>query len=89
MEMKLDELLSLDFIKEFQSLLESDFEHQLFIVSLNNYAASENSLRFHNFAYSMRELVLYIINKKAPSDKVLKACWYSKELKCPESPKVY
>lgn len=77
--MKLKKLLVLDFMQEFQSLLVTDFEHKLFIASLRNYASHGNPLRFHNFAFSMRELVLHVINRKAPPGNVVKASWYQRE----------
>lgn len=77
--MKLKKLLSLDFIQDFQSLLVTDFEKQLFVASLRNYASHGNPLRFHNFAFSMRELVLHVIQRKAPPKKVKNATWYERE----------
>tara|TARA_R110001599_G_scaffold53495_2_gene149309 strand:+ start:1884 stop:2717 length:834 start_codon:yes stop_codon:yes gene_type:complete len=77
--MKLKKLLTLDFIQEFQSLLETEFEHKLFVSSLRNYASHGNPLRFHNFAFSMRELVLHVIERKAPVAKVKVANWYERE----------
>lgn len=77
--MKLNKLLSLDFMKDFQSLLETDFEHKLFVASLRNYASHGNPLRFHNFAFSMRELVLHVIDRKAPAKQVRIANWYERE----------
>jgi len=66
-------------MQEFQSLLETDFEHKLFVSSLRNYASHGNPLRFHNFAFSMRELVLHVIDRKAPVKKVKIANWYKRE----------
>lgn len=77
--MKLKKLLTLDFIREFESLLETNFEKKLFVASLRNYAAHGNPLRFHNFAFSMRELVLHVIQRKAPPKKVKNATWYARE----------
>lgn len=77
--MKLKKLLSLDFMQDFQSLLETEFEHKLFVASLRNYASHGNPLRFHNFAFSMRELVLHVIERKAPVKKVREASWYERE----------
>lgn len=77
--MKLKKLLEHGFIKEFQSVLVTPFEKELFIASLRNYCSHGNPLRFHNFAFSMRELVLQIIERRAPNDRVLKAVWYEKE----------
>lgn len=77
--MKLRKLMSLDFMQDFQSLLETDFEHKLFVASLRNYASHGNPLRFHNFAFSMRELVLHVIDRKASVRKVRVANWYERE----------
>jgi hypothetical protein len=77
--MKLNKLQKLDFMQEFQSLLETDFEHKLFVASLRNYASHGNPLRFHNFAFSMRELVLHVLKRKAPAKKIKKVSWYERE----------
>lgn len=77
--MKLKKLLGHDFIMEFELLLETDFERELFRAALRNYCSHGNPLRFHNFAFSMRELVLHIIDRKAPDSKVKKASWYEPE----------
>jgi hypothetical protein len=77
--MKLKKLKKLDFMQEFQSLLETDFENKLFVASLRNYSSHGNPLRFHNFAFSMRELVLHVLNRKAPAKKIKKVSWYERE----------
>lgn len=77
--MKLKHLLQFDFIKNFEELLVTDFEKELFVASLRNYCTHGNPLRFHNFAFSMRELVLQIIDRRAPDSDVKKATWYKKE----------
>lgn len=77
--MKLNKLLNYDFIKDFEQLLVADFEKELFVASLRNYCSHGNPLRFHNFAFSMRELVLRIIDRRAPDGKVKSATWYSRE----------
>jgi hypothetical protein len=77
--MKLRKLLSLDFVQKFESLLETDFEKKLFVASLRNYASHGNPLRFHNFAFSMRELVLKVIERRAPARKVKQVSWYARE----------
>lgn len=74
--MKLKKLLELDFMVKFKSTLETEFEKELFIASLRNYASHGNPLRFHNFAYTMRELILHVIARKAPEEKVIGAPWY-------------
>lgn len=77
--MKLKKLLTYDFIRDFSQLLHTEFEKKLFIASLRNYCSYGNPLRFHNFAFSMRELILVIIDRKAPPASVRQACWYQKE----------
>lgn len=77
--MKLKKLLGHSFIIDFGKLLKTDFERELFLCSLRNYCSHGNPLRFHNFAYSMRELVLQVINRRAPDKEVEKTCWYEKE----------
>ncbi|MCC3798697.1 pPIWI-associating nuclease domain-containing protein [Vibrio parahaemolyticus] len=77
--MKLKKLLQHDFIQAFESLLVTPFEKELFIASLRNYCSHGNPLRFHNFAFSMRELVLHIIARRAPIEEVKKTNWYEKE----------
>lgn len=77
--MKLKKLQSLDFVNDFMSHLEADFEKELFTACLRNYASHGNSLRFHNFAFSIRELIKNIIEKKSPNDKLLQASWYKRE----------
>lgn len=77
--MKLNKLLEHDFVREFQSVLITQFEHELFIASLRNYCSHGNPLRFHNFAFSMRELVLQVIERRAPNKQVLSTVWYKRE----------
>ena len=77
--MKLKILLQYDFIKDFEKLLVTSFEKKLFVASLRNYCSHGNPLRFHNFAFSMRELVLQMIDRRAPDSKVKSATWYSRE----------
>ncbi|EFI5217964.1 hypothetical protein [Escherichia coli] len=77
--MKLKKLQSLDFVNDFMSHLEADFEKELFTACLRNYASHGNPLRFHNFAFSIRELIKHIIEKKSPNDKLLQASWYKRE----------
>lgn len=77
--MKLKNLLQYDFIKGFEKLLVTDFEKKLFLASLRNYCSHGNPLRFHNFAFSMRELVLQMIDRRAPDSEVKSAIWYSRE----------
>ncbi|HDU6290950.1 TPA: hypothetical protein RFY33_000412 [Klebsiella aerogenes] len=77
--MKLKKLQSLDFVNDFLNHLETNFEKELFTACLRNYASHGNPLRFHNFAFSIRELITHIIEKKSPNDKLLQASWYERE----------
>ncbi|ENF6529976.1 TPA: hypothetical protein ACWP0Z_003668 [Escherichia coli] len=77
--MKLKKLQSLDFVNDFMNHLETNFEKELFTACLRNYASHGNPLRFHNFAFSIRELIKHIIEKKSPNDKLLQASWYKRE----------
>ena len=77
--MKLKHLLAHDFIQDFQTLLSTEFEIELFEASLRNYCSHGNPLRFHNFAFSMRELVLQLIDSRAPDREVVQAVWYERE----------
>lgn len=77
--MKLKNLLARPFIQQFETLLKTDFERQLFKCCLRNYCSHSNPLRFHNFAFSMRELVLHVIDRRAPDKDVKRTCWYKKE----------
>ncbi|MEM1155619.1 MAG: hypothetical protein AAGI44_15900 [Pseudomonadota bacterium] len=56
--------------------MRTEFEIELFEASLRNYCSHGNPLRFHNFAFSMRELVLRLIDRRAPDREVVKAVWY-------------
>ncbi|WP_063669781.1 hypothetical protein [Aliivibrio fischeri] len=77
--MKLKKLQSLDFIQEFSAILDTPFEKELLKASLRNYSAHGNPIRFHNFAFTMRELVLHVFERRAPKKKVKAACWYERE----------
>lgn len=77
--MKLKKLQSLDFVNDFLCHLETDFEKELFTACLRNYSSHGNPLRFHNFAFSIRELITHIIDKKSPNEKVKEASWYERE----------
>lgn len=77
--MKLKKLCSLDFVKKFESYLNTDFERELYRASLRNYASYGNPLRFHNFAYSLRSLIDHIIAKRSPDKEIKKCPWYKKE----------
>jgi hypothetical protein len=77
--MKLKKLLKMDFVEEFGLLLITPFEKELFNDALRNYASHGNPIRFHNFAFVMRELVQLIINRKGPINEIKKCSWYERE----------
>ncbi|MEL5588392.1 MULTISPECIES: hypothetical protein [Serratia] len=75
--MKLKRMLKMDFIKDFQEHLETEFEHELFQACLRNYCSHGNPLRFNNFAYAIRELINHVLKRLAPDDRVKKAPWFT------------
>lgn len=82
--MKLKKLLNYNFIIEFRSHLETDFEDKLFVSALRNFCSYTNPLRFNNFAFAMRELLRHVLNRKAPDAKVSECIWFSPKLDDPE-----
>nr|WHH17838.1 hypothetical protein QDX28_20875 [Escherichia coli] len=76
--MKLKKMLEMDFIKEFQEHLETDFEHELLHASLRNYCSHGNPLRFNNFAFAIRELINHVLKRLAPNDRVMASPWFTK-----------
>lgn len=43
-------------IQQIEKIFKSNFENQLFTVSIKNLESEKNALRYHNFCYSVREL---------------------------------
>ena len=82
--MKLKKLLNHDFVIEFRSHLETEFEDKLFVSALRNYCSYTNPLRFNNFAFAMRELLRHVLNRKAPDVRVKKCVWFSPTMDDPE-----
>lgn len=82
--MKLKKLLKYDFVVDFRSHVETEFEDKLFVGALRNYCSYTNPLRFNNFAFAMRELLRHILNRKAPDVRVNKCIWFSPTLDDPE-----
>ena len=76
--MKLKKMLEMDFIKEFQEHLETDFEYELLHASLRNYCSHGNPLRFNNFAFAIRELINHVLKRLAPNDRVMASPWFTK-----------
>lgn len=76
--MKLKRILEMDFIKEFEEHLETDFERKLLSASLRNYCSHGNPLRFNNFAYAMRELITHVLKRLAPDERVKASPWFKK-----------
>lgn len=76
--MKLKKMLEMDFIKEFQEHLETDFEHELLHASLRNYCSHGNPLRFNNFAFAIRELINHVLKRLALNDRVMASPWFTK-----------
>lgn len=76
--MKLKKMLEMDFIREFQEHLETDFENELLHASLRNYCSHGNPLRFNNFAFVIRELINHVLKRLAPDERVMASPWFTK-----------
>jgi len=63
--------------KKFEGLIGSEFERSLLDAVFINLEATENKLRFNNFAYSLRELSRHILYRLAPDENVINCTWYS------------
>lgn len=61
------------------SLLNTEFEKNLFASALRNLEDIDNKLRLNNFAYAMRELTRHVLYRLAPDNNVLQCKWYSNE----------
>ncbi|MGE6468089.1 hypothetical protein [Serratia proteamaculans] len=77
--MKLKKMLKMDFIRDFQEHLETEFEHELFHACLRNYCSHGNPLRFNNFAYVIRELINHVLERLAPDERVKNSPWYIRD----------
>jgi hypothetical protein len=69
-------------IEYIEQNLKGDFEKQLFNASINNLLDIYNPLRINNFSFAIRELIYYILEKRAPEEKIKKCLWYEPENKC-------
>ena len=65
--------------------LKTDFEKELCDSIFKNLEASDNKLRFNNFAYSLRELTRHLLYRLAPNEKVLNCSWYNNEIQGKEN----
>lgn len=63
--------------KKFEGLVDTCFEMSLLNAIFTNLEATDNKLRFNNFAYSLRELSRHILHRLAPDENVLSCAWYS------------
>lgn len=68
-----------DTIENIKKILLSPFEVQLFESSLKNLIDLSNKLRYHNFAYSIRELSRHFLLSLSPDDRVLACEWFTVE----------
>jgi len=58
---------------------ESQFERDLYEAAFRNLQDRANKLRFNNFAYAMRELAGYPLQRLAPESEVMKCTWWKKK----------
>ncbi|MBS0289031.1 MAG: hypothetical protein JSS07_03195 [Proteobacteria bacterium] len=68
----------IELFREFKNSLETEFELKLYQAALNNLNDNNNKIRFNNFAYSVRELIRNILERRAPNDQVVLCSWYQK-----------
>lgn len=62
-----------------QLLGDSRFERDLYEAAMFNLEDRRNKLRFHNFAFAMRELVGHTLARLAPDEEVKKCIWWKKK----------
>jgi len=65
---------------QISSHLADGFECDLYAAALRNLTDCDNSLRFNNFAYAMRELVRHVLYRLAPDASVIQCSWYRDEV---------
>lgn len=66
-------------LDKIKTILLSPFEIELFESSLVNLADTSNKLRYHNFAYSIRELSRHFLYSLSPEKNVKNCSWYKTE----------
>jgi hypothetical protein len=67
--------------KDFKIFYKSldEFEMELFHAALINLHDKKNKLHINNFAYTIRELIIIYLNRKAPIKSVESSPWYNQE----------
>ena len=62
-----------------QLVADSQFERELYEAAMINLEDHRNGLRFHNFAFAMRELVSHTLARLAPDEEVQQCIWWKKK----------
>lgn len=65
--------------EQIESYLTTDFEKKLFSASVAYLENKNDPLRINSFAYSLRELIRNIFERRAPEDKVKSCSWFKAE----------
>lgn len=65
--------------EEIESYLETEFERRLFSASIAYLENDSDPLRVNSFAYSLRELIRNVFERRAPEEKVKSCTWFKKE----------
>ena len=65
--------------EEIESYLETEFERKLFSASTTYLENDSDPLRINSFAYSLRELIRNVFERRAPEEKVKSCTWFKKE----------
>lgn len=63
-------------VERIRESLAPGLERDLFAAAVRNLCDSNNPLRFNNFAYAARETVRHVLERLAPSERVVKCSWY-------------
>lgn len=66
-------------IRTIEGLLSDEFQRNLLNACFQNLEEESNPLCFNNFAYSMRELAIHILDDLAPNDEVKECSWYDEK----------
>jgi hypothetical protein len=72
-------MINMQLLERIESILDTQFEKDLFHASIENITHSDSPIRFNNFAYAVRELTRHVLSRLAPDDEVLKCKWYTNE----------
>lgn len=65
--------------EQIEAYLTTDFEKKLFSASVAYLGNKEDPLRINSFAYSLRELIRNVFERRAPEEDIKSCSWFKKE----------